>query len=130
MSLSLSSSSVTIKRGSNSAVACSGRGQEGGIMSFKMAGRTLVNSDIYNIGNQVRSSYDINGELRRQIEITAKRPSIASSSCSVTDAAQGLAQCQQTIECSLVYAGIPELGDSKSFNVTVTDLIGKCLIQF
>ncbi len=127
LSLTLSPSTLTIPRGNKSTVTCSTPGQEGGDMEFKISGTTLVNSDIYNIGPAIRTNFDINGEIRRQIEITAKGPSIASSdaSCSVTDAAQGFVQCQQTIQCSLVYADIPALGDSKTVTVTVTGLIGK-----
>eukprot|EP00794_Sanderia_malayensis_P008093 gene8093-8960_t len=126
-SVTLTTSSLSIARGSKSTVTCSVTGQEGGVMSYKISGTTITNSDIYSLGTQTRTNANINGVIQRNIEITANGPSVGRSftSCSITDSAQSVVQCQKSIDCSVGYADIPSLGNSKSFTVTITGLLAK-----
>eukprot|EP00794_Sanderia_malayensis_P008095 gene8095-8963_t len=95
-SVTLTTSSLSIARGSKSTVTCSATGQEGGGMSYKASGSgtTITNSDIYSLGTQTRTNANINGVIQRNIEITANGPSVGSSftSCSITDSAQAKPQ--------------------------------------
>eukprot|EP00794_Sanderia_malayensis_P007927 gene7927-8782_t len=90
MSVTLTTSSLSIARGSKSTVTCSATGQEGGVMSYKVSDTTITNSDIYSLGDQTRTNANTNGVIQRNIEITANGPSVGSSftSCSITDSAQ------------------------------------------
>eukprot|EP00794_Sanderia_malayensis_P016255 gene16255-17897_t len=126
-SVTLTTLSLSIARGSRSTVTCSATGQQGGVISYKISGRNIMNSDIYSVGSQTRTTSSINGEIQRNREITAIGPSIGKSftSCSIMNVTQGLAQCQETIGCSLDYADIPALRSSKSFNVTIIGLLAK-----
>ena len=111
-------------------MTCTVSGQPGVNINWKKSTAVIQSSGNYVVGATTNSNSNINGQITKTLEITANGPFIAStfSTCSITDASQGLVKCEQIYTCSASYANIGSSINTNTATFEVTGLQGMCYI--
>ena len=125
-SISIAPSSPSLVRNGKITLTCTVAAQPGVEAAWKNGSNTLTSTGIYQVGNDVVTNENINGETTKTLKITATPNSVINSfsTCTVTDSAQGFVECKHTLGCSAMYPGISSTSKSSTVNVIVTGLLG------
>ena len=110
-------------------MSCTANALPGAEITWKKGSNVLSTGGIYEIGTATYSNDNINFKVAMTLKITATASTVVATfqNCMLTSSSQGLAECKQSYECSVVNGGVSSSARSSTTEVTVTGFLWNLL---